>query len=61
MSLQANDTRTEQNRTELYFKLVSQATHRWHMRKKLHTKYNSRVTNIISLLCGYIGHGGLIA
>ena len=55
--------RTEQNRTELYFKLVSQATHRWHMRKKLHTKYNSRVTNIISLLCGYmyIGHGGLIA
>ena len=31
------------------------------MRKKLHTKYNSRVTNIISLLCGYIGHGGLIA
>ena len=31
------------------------------MRKKLHTKYNSRVTDIISLLCGYIGHGGLIA
>ena len=51
----------QQNRTELYFKLISQATHRWHMRKKLHTKYNSRVMNIISLLCGYIGHDGLIS
>ena len=29
--------------------------------KKLHTKYKGRVTDIISLLCGYIEHDGLIA
>ena len=29
--------------------------------KKMHTEYNSRVTDIISLLCGYLGDDGLIA